>query len=366
MAIIGINASQLEVQEKSGIEFTVESMIDEFVRVTELRGTRLRLYVPRALKRAYPSHVEICVLPWPFTFLWTQIRLGIELVVRPPTAFLDLSNFLPALGLCSRSRQYFFAHDYSFITFPMRYRFSRLLLMHVGNFVSCMNAKAIFTPTDATAQQCKTLFPYWKHKVHTVGLGVRQRILEGLPRAKNPESVPLDKPYFLFVGRIGGMVDGRKNLDQLIMGFHRWNHARGNTHRLVLCGRDDGDTERLRDFAGSIGCAEVVFTGFVSDQELVNLFMHCDAVVFPTRGEGFGLPIIEGLTAGKRVLVSTQTGGVSKTLAEYLTFCEPDAFGIAEGLDRLIASKPKRLLRWKTYREVVEEMYEIIINQSAS
>lgn len=361
MVTIGINASQLEVREKSGIEFTVESLVEEFVRVTKSQGSRLRLYVPKPLKRAYPSHVEICVLKWPFSFLWTQLRLGLELVVHPPTAFLDISNFLPVLGLCSRSRQYFFAHDYSFITFPMRYRFSRLLLMHVGNVVSCLRANAIFTPTEATTKQIETFFPYWKHKARTVGLGMNQGLLDGLNHTTEPTSIPSGKPYFMFVGRIGGRIDGRKNLDQLIIGFHQWNSSHGSTHRLVLCGRDDGDKKWLEELAGSIGCRDVVFTGFVSNQELANLFTHCDGVTHTTYGEGFGVPIIEGLTAGKRVLVTTQTGGISGMVADHLTFCEPDAKGIAKGIADLVASQPPSPLKWKSYHDVVQTMYDIMI-----
>jgi len=370
--VIGINGSQLNIREKSGVEVVAASLISELVRLTQVRGATLRLYARSRPVGHYPHHVEVRILRWPFPLFWTQVRLGWELLIHPPSVFLDCSNFLPFLGLFSRACQFFFAHDASFIQFPERYTFLRRTVMRLGHTLSCWRARNIFVPTRGTAQQIKRYSTMESRKVRIVGLGITQSFIDSLRHSATPHSIPAGKPFVVFVGRVGGRVDKRKNIDQLLIGFHVWNSRHGNTHRLVICGRDDGGKKQISFLAQSIGCNDVEFTGFVSDQELANLYTHSQGVVFPTYGEGIGLPIVEGLIAGKRVLVSTQTGGISDDLVEYLIVCEPHADGIASGIERLLApdyrpiTREVSLIRWKSWENVAKKIYEVLVASEAA
>lgn len=359
--VIGFNASQLTTREKSGIEFVVESMIQAFIAEAAKRGDRLRLYTREPFVQNFPEHIEVRALSWPFPWLWTQARLGFELLLNPPDAFVDISNFFPLLSLLRTSKKYFFAHDYSFIRYPRRYTLSRRLLMRVGNYLSGMAANGIFTPTEYTREAIREHFPRWYKKTHTVGLGLRERFSKSLNGASDPETVPPGCLYFLFVGRIGNKIDARKNLDNLVRGFHAWNMTRDNRFSLVLCGRDDGSAEELRKLARDIGFQKLVFTGFVSDQELANLYVRSQGVVLTTVGEGYGLPIVEGLAAGKPVMVSTETGGISHDLGDRLVFCQPDAAGIALGFEELSWRRDQESLVWETYEDVVRKMYAVML-----
>jgi glycosyltransferase involved in cell wall biosynthesis len=49
---------------------------------------------------------------------------------------------------------------------------------------------------------------------------------------------------------------------------------------------------------------QCVFTGYVSDQELVWLYRHCFAHLYPSSFEGFGLPVIEGFNFGAPTILS--------------------------------------------------------------
>jgi len=53
--------------------------------------------------------------------------------------------------------------------------------------------------------------------------------------------------------------------------------------------------------------AHVVMTGYVSDEELIWLYRNCFANLFPSLGEGFGLPILEGMQFGAPTLASNNT-----------------------------------------------------------
>jgi glycosyltransferase involved in cell wall biosynthesis len=100
--------------------------------------------------------------------------------------------------------------------------------------------------------------------------------------------------YFLYVGS----CNPHKNVQFLIDSF-----LKSNTNKqLVISGKNN-----LSLFVES---KKIIFTGFVTEDELDYLYKNCYAFVFPSLYEGFGLPILEALSYGKRVFSST--GGALK------------------------------------------------------
>jgi glycosyltransferase involved in cell wall biosynthesis len=53
--------------------------------------------------------------------------------------------------------------------------------------------------------------------------------------------------------------------------------------------------------------AQVVMTGYVSDEELIWLYRNCYANLYPSLFEGFGLPVLEGMQFGAPTLTSNTT-----------------------------------------------------------
>ncbi len=69
--------------------------------------------------------------------------------------------------------------------------------------------------------------------------------------------------------------------------------------QLIIAG-DGGDRDRLRARATALGLDDAVrFTGLISDSELAWLYQRCSFFVLPSRGEGFGLVLLEAMRAGK-------------------------------------------------------------------
>lgn len=102
-----------------------------------------------------------------------------------------------------------------------------------------------------------------------------------------------------------GGVDERKNLPRLIAAFAALTVDLRSRYQLLLVGRiPDGDLLHLKQAArqAGLGEAELCFTGYVSDRELVQLYNLCTVVVFPSWHEGFGLPALEAMQCGKAVI----------------------------------------------------------------
>lgn len=132
-------------------------------------------------------------------------------------------------------------------------------------------------------------------KVHLVYNGVNEKWFS----VKKGEPVH-DKPYFIYVGN----VKPHKNLRRLIAAYKLASSQLKQD--LILVGKKEGfingeDSifELIKGFENRI-----IFTGYVSDEKLMQYITQADAMVFPSLYEGFGLPPLEALAAGTPVLAS--------------------------------------------------------------
>jgi glycosyltransferase involved in cell wall biosynthesis len=106
----------------------------------------------------------------------------------------------------------------------------------------------------------------------------------------------LTQPFLFFVGTL----EPRKGIDVLLSAF-------------AMVRRDVPDLELW--VAGQAGWGDVAIgaqpgvrqLGYVPDELLPALLRRAQAVVYPSRGEGFGLPVLEALACGARVVTSAQT-----------------------------------------------------------
>ncbi|MEK7408683.1 MAG: glycosyltransferase [Acidobacteriota bacterium] len=100
-----------------------------------------------------------------------------------------------------------------------------------------------------------------------------------------------------------------KNHEMLLTAFGMYAAQRpGSALKLVLTGAPGPRMEFLRGAARQMGLgARVVFAGFLPGPEFAALMRSCLALIFPSLYEGFGMPVLEALAAGKPALCSHLT-----------------------------------------------------------
>jgi glycosyltransferase involved in cell wall biosynthesis len=118
--------------------------------------------------------------------------------------------------------------------------------------------------------------------------------------------LPPDARLLLYVGGISP----HKNLQALLRAAARLDPQACGEWHVVLVGDYKGDSflgcyEELASLVRSLGISgRVTFTGFVSDEDLVLLYNTATMLVLPSRGEGFGLPVLEAMACGCPVLAA--------------------------------------------------------------
>ena len=112
------------------------------------------------------------------------------------------------------------------------------------------------------------------------------------------------KPYILNHGGI----DRRKNLDTLIEVFAEIKKLPNKKFKdliLIITGTNPDLEKKLKELVKELDINDwIIFTGYVSDDEIDLLIKDTKLVVYPTLAEGFGLPVLESLSYRVPIVVS--------------------------------------------------------------
>jgi glycosyltransferase involved in cell wall biosynthesis len=151
----------------------------------------------------------------------------------------------------------------------------------------------------------------------------------------------IDGDYVLFTG---GM-DYRKNVDGLLEAYAGLPQNLRERFALVIVGRlgvEDAKGPFARH-AASLGIADrVVLTGHVDDDELVLLYQGTSLFVFPSRYEGFGLPVIEALACGAPAIAGRNSSLVELVEEDEALFETTEPRSIEIALARALSDEDVR------------------------
>ena len=108
--------------------------------------------------------------------------------------------------------------------------------------------------------------------------------------------------YLLHVGRIMP----RKNVEKLIQAFNLLASRFDDLHLVLTGGIGFGSADVVQQIEASPYHERIHLAGWVSEQELGPLYAAASALVFPSKHEGFGLPIVEAMACGTPVIASPE------------------------------------------------------------
>ena len=148
-------------------------------------------------------------------------------------------------------------------------------------------------------------------KISVIPNGLRDPFQVNAGRQKSlRQKFNLDRPFVLNVGGI----HERKNIPRLLRSYAALLKKEKYPGKLVITGAASGPPyqEKMRTLCEGVIAEQnigeyVVFTGFITEEELDSLFRMADFLIYPSLYEGFGIPILEAMKMGLPVITSNVT-----------------------------------------------------------
>jgi glycosyltransferase involved in cell wall biosynthesis len=235
-------------------------------------------------------------------------------------------------------------HDLAFLRFPETVTGD---VTHYRALVprALRRARAVIAVSEAVAEELRAEYSSIAPPVFVAPNGIDSNWSHAQPAsAEHLQRLGIPPRYVLFVGNL----EPRKGLGLLLAAHREARNSEPSVPPLVLCGPAGwGDRWGGRPPDPD----HVVQAGYLSDEDLRGVVAAAIAVCMPSRYEGFGLPVLEGLAAGRPVLASDIAAHreVAGGLARLLPFDE-DAWAQAI-LDVLGPDDPKAAAERRVHAE---------------
>jgi len=197
-------------------------------------------------------------------------------------------------------------HDLTLSLFPgnKMTKWYQRLAYHIVIKNAVKSAKKIIAVSENTKQDLVKMLHVPEKKMEVIYNGISEEfeMMEDVSKfTKTLNKYKIKKEFLLYTG----VWRSHKNLPRLVHAFSILKHKYHLDLQLVITGKYDPCYPEVHRAAQLLNLQEdVIFTGAVSEQELVHLYNAALIYVLPSLYEGFGLPILEAMKCGTPVAAS--------------------------------------------------------------
>ncbi len=225
-------------------------------------------------------------------------------------------------------------HDLAFERYPDLFPRRWLWLYRRGLRAAIERADAILVPSQSVRDDLIRRADVDAERVFATALGASPRIGSAEMIENDREELAdhgITPPYILAVGTI----EPRKNLVRLVRAYRRLA-GQGFPQSLVLIGDDGWGADELRVELDKEGPGCIVKAGGLSSNTLATAYADADVVAYVSLYEGFGLPVLEAMSAGAPV-VTSNTSSLPEVAGGAALLVDPqDVEAIAAALERVL------------------------------
>lgn len=281
--MIYIDASRYNnTKKRTGVENYSYFLINELIKQAP---DNITLISPKKI----PLDVKQLIIP--FRRLWTQIRLSLEILRNKKIDNLFVPSHV--LPIIHPKNSTITIHDVAWKHIPESYGFLSKKYLNWGAKYAVKHAKNIIVPSEASKKDLIHFYKASANKIHVIPLGFIHPAIKtnDEEEAQILKSYQLKtKNYQLFVGRI----EHKKNTDTLIKAFKIFAKKNPDT-KLVLAGSLGRGGKEILDSISADIANRIIITGYINEKEKHVLMKNAHCFIFPSRYEGFGIPLLEAM-----------------------------------------------------------------------
>lgn len=246
-------------------------------------------------------------------------------------------------------------------------------LKDMPNIIS--NSAGIITVSEYSKKDILKFFSFYpEEKIYVTPLAANSKF-KPLDKAKSKlfvnKTYNINTPYILYIGGFSS----RKNALGLINAFKNCYKSLKTPYTLLLGGSLKDEGEKLLNYVKNNNLSDkIIFTGYLEEDVLPILYSGCDAFVYPSLYEGFGLPPLEAMSCKAPVITSNITSIPEVTGDASILINPYDDVQLENALVKLLNDKTlqndlskrgyekSRNFTWEKTAQKTLNAYESIIN----
>lgn len=303
------------------------------------------------------------ILNWPSSSLWTQGRMSIEMIIHRPDLLFIPAHVLPIIhprkslvtihdiayakdcllypeedlgpeNYSSRSLINFFVRMLSL----GKYRANTMDYLKWSTKYALKHAKKIITVSVHTKMDLAEIYRAKLSKIEVVHNGYNQalyKVINDKEKIKNVlNKYGIESPYLFYIGRL----ERKKNIPALIESFAIMRQNNNDIkHKLVLAGDASYGYDEAKYMVHEYDLAnEVIMTGWLDEKDIPYIYNGATAFVFPSRYEGFGIPLLQSMACGTPIIASN-VSSIPEVVGDAAILIDPTDLGaISAAMEQLI------------------------------
>lgn len=241
-----------------------------------------------------------------------------------------------------------------------------------GIFDAALYADHIIAISESTKKRFMQFFPNFNEDdISVIHLGNRPGLTVPINENMMIKDMGLEEDFYLAVGTL----EPRKNYHMLLNAYSELVNMDNNEKPLYIAGGQGWMMDKIEDDLEKMGINQKVrLLGYVSDEQLAALYRKCYAFIYPSKYEGFGLPVLEAMNHGACVITSNSTS-LPEVGGEAVLYIDTDkAEDLVEKMlqvknnptfrEQLRESAKKRakLFTWEKAAKKTMDVYERCVN----
>lgn len=363
---IGIDARPLS-RKRAGIANYIYNIIKELYKID--RENEYYLYSDRPFELPFAENDQWhrCIHPHKIGTLWYCFQLPHILRKDCMDVLWGTQHVLP---FGNRNIRYVLTiHDMAIFYLPhVSTRYNYLVNKLLVPF-SARKADKIIAVSRSTAKDVCVLLQINKSKVEVVyeaGNDSYFRKDRQISKQIMTSKYGVPEEYILYLGTL----EPRKNVETLLKAYSKLVRKGNARHMLVIAGAKGWKYEGIFKLIDELDINEkVLFTGYIDNNDMIDLYNASSLFVFPSIYEGFGLPVVEAMQCGVPV-ITTNVSSLPEVAGDAAVLIDPyDVDGLCESMDNILSDDSySELLREKSllqaqkfsWGRAAEETYRVL------